>query len=94
MNQVQFFYDEDIIGLQLKINEWLAENGDKKIITTNLTSFGKPDITAGIASTEQHVFYILYATPGWENMLTEKTVEEPLPEVERLEIKITPNVTN
>jgi hypothetical protein len=60
MNRVQFFYDDELITLQEKINMWLIENRDAKIIATNLSSLGKPSPRAGIVNTEKHVFYILY----------------------------------
>ncbi len=83
MNLIQFFYDDDLISLQLKINEWLASNNEKKIITTNLNSLGIPSTRAGITNTEKYVFYILYSTPEWENILTEKQAEEILPNAEQ-----------
>lgn len=61
MNQVQFFYDDELITLQEKINMWLQENKDVTIIQTNLSSLGKPSPRAGIVNTEKHVFYILYS---------------------------------
>lgn len=60
MNQVQFFYDDELIILQEKINVWLQENKEARIIETNLTSLGKPGARAGTSGTEKYVFYILY----------------------------------
>lgn len=86
MTRIQFFYDDDIIALELKINEWLSDNKDKKLIETNLNSMGKPSTRAGITTTEKHIFYILYSTAEWENILLEKTAEES-PAIEHLEKK-------
>lgn len=88
MNRIQFFYDDDLIALELKINEWLSSNKEKKIIETNLNSLGKPSTRAGIINTEKYVFYILYSTAEWENILNEKNAEEILPFAEQLETKI------
>ena len=89
MNRVQFFYDDDLIVLELKINEWLSSNKEKKIIETNLNTIGTPSTRAGITNTEKYVFYILYSTAEWENLIAEKSIEEMLPEanIEQLRTK-------
>src|ERR1700744_1481394 len=84
MNRIQFFYDDDLIALQLKINEWLSSNKEIKLIETNLNSIGTPSKRAGITNTEKYVFYILYAVGEWENMLAEKSIQEMLPAKELL----------
>ena len=76
MDRIQFFYDDDLIALELKINEWLSSNKEKKIISSNLQAFGTPSARAGITSGEKYVFYILYSMAEWETLLLEKTVEE------------------
>ena len=93
MNRIQFFYDDDLIGLELKINEWLSSNKEKKIIETNLNSLGKPSTRAGITNTEKYIFYILYSTPEWENILLEKVEEESVVE-DQVHAKIGSNVSN
>ena len=60
MNKVQFFYNDDLIALERKINRWLAANKEINIIETNLSAIGKPSQRAGIVSTEKYVFYIRY----------------------------------
>lgn len=60
MNKVQFFYNDDLIALERKINKWLAANKDITIIETNLSAIGKPSQRAGIVRTEKYVFYIRY----------------------------------
>jgi len=60
MNKVQFFYNDDLIALERKINRWLAVNKDITIMETNLSAIGKPSQRAGIVSTEKYVFYIRY----------------------------------
>ena len=94
MNRIQFFYDDDLIALQLKINEWLSQNKSITIIATNLSSIGKPSQRAGIVSTEKHVFYIVYSTNDWESLVMEQKTEEAIPEMENLEAKIGLNLTN
>jgi hypothetical protein len=76
MNRIQFFYDDDLIALELKINEWLSSNKEKKIVETNLNSIGKPSARAGITNTEKYIFYILYTSPEWENIMLEHKAEE------------------
>ena len=46
--------------MQEKINVWLQENKEVRIIETNLSSLGKPSTRAGSMGTEKYVFYILY----------------------------------
>ncbi len=77
MNKVQFFYDNDLVALEQKINEWLSFHKEAKVIETNLNSFGKPSQRAGVMSTEKYVFYILYI-PGQrrESTTMEKKAEE------------------
>ena len=95
MNLIQFFYDDDLISLQLKINEWLSSNKEKKIIATNLNSLGIPSTKAGITNSEKYVFYILYSsTPEWENILTEKKAVEILPNIEQTEPEISTEHSN
>lgn len=60
MNQVKFFYDDELILLQEKINAWLSEHKNIEIISTDLNSLGKPSSRAGIVRTEKYVFFILY----------------------------------
>lgn len=60
MNRIQFFYDDELILLQDKINSWLKENEDIEILSTDLSSLGKPSARAGIVRTEKYVFFILY----------------------------------
>jgi hypothetical protein len=60
MNKVQFFYNDDLIALERKINRWLAADKDITIMETNLSAIGKPSQRAGIVSTEKYVFYIRY----------------------------------
>lgn len=60
MNQIQFFYDDELILLQEKINSWLSENKDIEIVATDLNSIGKPSTRAGIVRTEKYVFFIMY----------------------------------
>ena len=60
MNRVQFFYDEELILLQEKINGWLKENDGIEILATDLSSLGKPSARAGVVRTEKYVFFILY----------------------------------
>ena len=94
MNRIQFFYDNDLVALELKINKWLSANKEKRIIQTNLNSLGTPGIRAGVTNTEKYVFYILYSTIMKESMLTEKKAEEILPQTRQLEAKYgedTPN---
>jgi hypothetical protein len=86
MKRVQFFYDEDLVALELKINEWLSANKEKKIVETNLNSLGQP--RDGITNTEKYVFYILYSTAEWENILREKNAEEILSGTEQSEIRM------
>ena len=81
MNRIQFFYDDDLIALELKINEWLSSNKEKNIIGTNLNSLSIPNTMAGVTNTEKYVFYILYSNTEWESMITEKSIEEMLPDI-------------
>ncbi|MCW3124228.1 MAG: hypothetical protein JWQ38_3720 [Flavipsychrobacter sp.] len=60
MNKVQFFYNDDLLALERKVNKWLAANKDINIIETNLTAIGKPSQRAGFVNTEKYVFYIRY----------------------------------
>jgi len=83
MNRVQFFYDDDLVALEVKINQWLSANKDLKIIETNINAIGAPSTRAGITNTEKYVFYILYSTPEWKNMVAEQSMEEMLPVLER-----------
>ncbi len=62
MNRVQFFYDDELILLQDKINSWLKENEYIEILSTDLSSLGKLSTRAGIVRTEKYVFFILYRT--------------------------------
>ncbi len=62
MNRVQFFYDDELILLQEKINSWLKEHDDIEILSTDLSSLGKPSARAGVVRTEKYVFFILYRT--------------------------------
>lgn len=62
MNQIQFFYDDELFLLQEKINKWLSENKHAEIISTDLNSLGKPSSRAGMVATEKYVFFILYRT--------------------------------
>ena len=94
MNRIQFFYDDDLIALELKINDWLSANKDIKIIETSLGCLGKPSLRAGITNTEKHVFYILYITANWENIIMEKKAEESISSVEQLETKMGANLPN
>ena len=94
MNKIQFFYDDDLIALAAKINEWLYAHAEIKIIETNLTSLGKPSQRAGIVNTEKHVFYILYVTAQWETIVTEQKAEESIPSVQQLEAKAGLNLSN
>ena len=94
MNKVQFFYDDDLVALEQKINEWLSLNKEIKIIETNLNSLGKPSQRAGILTTEKYVFYILYTAAAWETIAMEKKAEESMPASESLEAKIGVNLTN
>ena len=64
MNKIQFFYDEDLIALEQKINDWLAQNEHIHIEFSSMQSIGKPSQRAGLVYTEKHVFYILYANNG------------------------------
>ena len=64
MNKIQFFYDEDLIALEQKINDWLAQNEHIHIEFSSMQSIGKPSQRAGLVYTEKHVFYILYSTNG------------------------------
>ncbi len=93
MNKIQFFYDDDLIALELKINEWLSLNKEIKILETNLSSLGKPSQRAGITNTEKHVFYILYTTANWENIILEKKAEE-ITSIGGLETQIGANLPN
>jgi len=94
MNRIQFFYDDDLIALELKINEWLSSNKEKKIIATNLNSLGTPGTNTGETSTEKYVFYILYSTTEWESMITEKSIEEMLPDIAKSVTKENTDVSN
>ena len=94
MNRVRFFYDDDLIALELKVNEWLSSNKEKKIIETNLNSLGTPGARSGILPTEKYVFYILYSTAEWENILMEKNAEEVLPAMEPMGAITKANTTN
>lgn len=78
MNQVQFFYDDELITLQEKINMWLQENKEVKIIATNLSSLGKPSPRAGIVNTEKYVFYILYSTHSMAAIQELKVAEQEI----------------
>ena len=83
MNRIQFFYDDDLIALQLKINEWLSSNREIIIIETNLNSLGVPSTKAGITNTEKYVFYILFSTTEWGNVLSEKNAAEVISNLEQ-----------
>ena len=85
MNRIQFFYDDDLIALQLKINEWLSSFREITIIETNFTSLGVPSTKAGITNTEKYVFYILFSTQEWGNVLSEKNAKEVISNMEQAE---------
>ena len=76
MKRIQFFYDDDLDALEVKINEWLSSNREKKIIETNLNSLATLSVSM---RAEKYIFYILYSTAEWENILMEKKAEELLP---------------
>ena len=79
MNRIQFFYDNDLVALQMKVNDWLSENRQVKIVETNLNSMGKPTERAGLITSEKHIFYILYSTMDSESVLPLPALEEKLP---------------
>ncbi len=85
MNKVQLFYDDDLISLEQKINEWLSFHTEIKIVQTNLTSFGKPSQRAGIVTTEKHVFYILYETQQKEHASEAKAEQELMSSLKQME---------
>jgi hypothetical protein len=89
MNKVQFFYDDDLVAMERKINDWLALNKNIKIIDTNITSLGKPSQRAGITYTEKYVFYILYSAPNTDSKkkLKEDAMESDML-IERMEANI------
>ena len=83
MNRIQFFYDDDLIALQLKINECLSSNREITIVATNLNSLGVPSTKASITNTEKYVFYILFSTQEWGNVLSEKNAAEVISTLEQ-----------
>ena len=93
MNRIQFFYDEDIISLEMKVNEWLLTNKEIKIINSNLQTLGAPSSRAGITNGEKYVFFILYSVTAWETLLSEKATEEIIPTIEHLETKSNIKIT-
>ena len=99
MNRIQFFYDQDIVALQQKINNWLSQNKDINIVSTNLQSLGKPSQRAGIISTEKYVFYILYIQTSSSMLTEERTEQEEQPihsaaSIQHLEGNISVGVSN
>lgn len=94
MNKVQFFYDDDLIGLEQKINDWLSQNKDVKIMETNLNSLGKPSQRAGIVNTEKYVFYILYSTATRRGAATMEKEEEIITSVTQMEATVSGNLSN
>lgn len=73
MKKIQLFASPTIISLQLKINDWLAENKDTDIIETNITALAKVSVLGSDNETEgQYAFYVLYNSSGEgeENVLT------------------------
>lgn len=79
MNQIQFFYDDELFLLQEKINKWLADNKQVEIIATDLSSLGKPSPRAGMVTTEKYVFFILYRTNGVIAEATAASEEQNIP---------------
>ena len=79
MHKIHFFYDDDLIELELKINDWLERNRQVKIVESNLNSLGKPSGRAGIVNTEKYVFYILYSDIGLDAPLPVPALEEDIP---------------
>lgn len=78
MNQIQFFYDDELFLLQEKINKWLSENKDAEIISTDLNSLGKPSPRAGLVTTEKYVFFILYRTKDADGTTMAATSENDI----------------
>ncbi len=78
MTKVQLFYDDDLIALELKINDWLSQHRDISILESNLSSLGKPSQRAGIVTTEKYVFYILYKITINEDVVMRHITEEQI----------------
>ncbi len=62
MNQVQFFYDEDLMTLQGQINMWLRDNRAIDVVETHFAMGGSSSNVPGVKDKAAFVFCIFYRT--------------------------------